>query len=517
MNPSRRHATAVLLHPDDNVLCLLRDHARDETPVLQMPGNRLPAPALRQATPLGHKVALADIGKGEAIIKYGVTVALARQDIAAGEHAHIHNLSDPHRQAVENRLRPSQTNTTDVSAALVLPGGKAARQRQLPTTFAGYRRSSGRPGIRNHLLVMSVCGLNAAGARKVKAALPGSQLLGTPFGRGQLGPDREFHDRMLVQLACHPNVGGVILLAADREMRQRYQSLIHASGRPCVGFSLQECGEDTVLLTQGAIAAGIELQSQLTGTERQPCAMDSLAIAIECGHSDASSGMVSNPLCGLFADELINGGGAALFSETIEWSGTERELYQRCQSSEIAERLHALVTARHALAQQAGTDLLRGNPGPQNHAGGISTLAEKSRGAIAKGGSSSIAGALMQGEALPTGTGLYLMDTPALSPESITSMVASGAQLVLFTTGHGNPYGSAIAPTIKISANPQTAQRVSHQLDFDASPVFNGLQGLPELLPALSELVLRVCEGESVAAERLDEGDEVISRLSASV
>ncbi len=521
MSPALDRISAVRLHPDDNVICLLRDHDKGEIPQLQMTESIAQVPAIRQATPLGHKVALTDIGEGDAVLKYGVPIALARHRIDAGDHAHLHNLRDLETTAADIlpivSTKPVKTTDTAALSVTATPTDGMCEQQPLPSTFFGFHRSSGRPGIRNHLLILSVCGLNAAGARKVKSALPGSQLVSSPYGRGQLGADRKLHDRLLTQLACHPNVGGVVVLAADRNMRQRYQSIISEHHRLCRGFSLQECGEDTVSLVALAIAAGNELQQQLALVERQSCATSTLAIAMECGHSDASSGMVSNPLCGKLADELVRLGGAVVFSETVEWSGAERELYQRCRNNNIAQRLQRLVIERHDIARAAGEDLTRGNPGPQNHAGGITTLVEKSRGAIAKGGTSSIAGALAQAEPLPELAGLYLMDTPALSPESITSMIASSAQLVCFTTGHGNPYGSAIAPTIKLSANPQTVQRVSHQIDFDASAAFDGLQSLNELLPALNALTIRVCEGERVAVERLDEGDEAISRISASV
>jgi altronate dehydratase large subunit len=175
-----------------------------------------------------------------------------------------------------------------------------------------------------------------------------------------------------------------------------------------------------------------------------------------------------------------------------------------------------LVAARHAIALEAGKSLHLGNPGPQNHEGGITTLEEKSFGAISKGGTGPIIGALAAGEAVP-GPGLYLMDTPTLSPESITAMVAGGAQVVIFTTGHGNPYGSAISPTVKLTANPETAARLPRQIDFDASPGWMGQVARAVLAEALFARVLEVCGGASVAAERLDEGDEVLSRLGPSV
>lgn len=387
----------------------------------------------------------------------------------------------------------------------------------LPDHFAGFTRSKGRPGIRNNLLIVSVCGLNAPGARKVKAAHPEAILISTLYGRGQVGKDKLFHDTTLSRLACHPNTGGVILLAPDTAMRQRYQSYIEAQGRHCKGFSLQESAEDSEQLVRRAIEAGRELLTTLKEQKRQPCPVSSLTLAIECGHSDASSGIVANPLSGDFADVLIAAGGNVVISETLEWAGTEEGLYKRCQSQQVAQKLKQLVTARHQIATDAGQNIHIGNPGPQNHVGGITTLEEKSQGAIAKGGTTDIVGVLEQGEFIPEHSGLYLMDTPTLSPESITSMVASGAQLVVFTTGQGNPYGSAVAPTIKLTANPDTAGRLPHQIDFDASTAFRGINNRQSLVPDLARLIINVCGGQAVACEILHEGDESISRLSPSI
>jgi len=388
---------------------------------------------------------------------------------------------------------------------------------KLPEHFAGFTRSDDRPGIRNNLLILSVCGLNAPGARKVKTALPEAVLISTMYGRGQVGDDKLFHDAALTHLACHPNTGGVILLAPDKAMRERYQADIEAHGRLCKGFSLQESAEDSEQLVRSAIAAGQELLTALKEQQRQSCPVSSLALAIECGHSDASSGIVANPLCGDLADVLIGAGGSVVISETLEWTGTEAGLYQRCQSPQVAQKLKQLVSARHRIAANAGQKIHIGNPGPQNHAGGITTLEEKSHGAIAKGGTTNIVGALEQGEAVPPHAGLYLMDTPTLSPESITSMVAAGAQLVIFTTGQGNPYGSAVAPTLKLTANPDTARRLPHQIDFDASAAFRGMRTRQSLVPELARLIISVCEGQVVACEALHEGDESISRLSPSI
>lgn len=384
------------------------------------------------------------------------------------------------------------------------------------STFQGFARATGRPGIRNHLVILSMCGLNAPGARRVAEALPVAVLISSPYGRGHVGADRVFHADMLRAFATHPNTGAALILAPDDGLCDGMEQEVRASGREAAGFSLQRWGEDGTAMTASAIAEGRRLLARLKSTPRAPCAMSGLVIAAECGHSDASSGIVANPLVGDLFDHHIAAGGAAVFAETLEWLGCEPGLYARCVSGAVSERLRALVEARHAITEAWGHDIHIGNPGPQNHDGGITTLEEKSLGAISKGGTAPISGALAEGEAIP-GPGLHLMDTPTLSPESISSMVAGGAQLVCFTTGHGNPYGSALAPTIKLTANPETAMRLPDQIDFDASDVFRGERDRAALVPELAALVSRVCDGALTAVERNRDGDEVISRLGPSV
>ena len=386
----------------------------------------------------------------------------------------------------------------------------------MTTVFQGYPRATGRAGIRNHLLILSLCGLNGPGARRLAAALPQAVLVATGYGRGQVGADKVFHTQMLNALATHPNVGAVLVLAPDDEACATVVETVAATGREVAGFSLQSWHEDSTAMIVAAQAEGDKLAHRLANQTRQPCPLSDIVIAAECGHSDASSGIVANPLVGDLFDHHIALGGAAVFSETMEWLGCEPGLFARCHTPDIAARLQNLVAARHAIATAQGHNIRIGNPGPQNHEGGITTLEEKSLGAISKGGTGSIMGALAAGEYV-AGPGLYLMDTPTLSPESITSMVAGGAQVVCFTTGHGNPYGSALAPTIKITANPDAVARLPNQIDFDGSGVFTGAVARADRAADLVSLLQAVCDGARTASERNGEGDEVISRLGPSV
>ncbi len=382
--------------------------------------------------------------------------------------------------------------------------------------FLGYRRASGPPGIRNHLVILSLSGLESAIAQTLHGQFPDAVFISTPYGRGHVGADRAFQRHMMAALATHPNTGAVLVLGPDRKAVARVCDSAKAAGRPAAALSLEDVNEDRfeLLLSAGRTAA--RLKHQISRTMRQDCSAGGLAIAIECGHSGATSGIVANPLAGDLAEALVAAGGQALFSETLEWTGTADILAERAASPAVAAAIRDALDRRHAIARAADHDVQSGNPGPQNHAGGITTLEEKSLGAIAKGGNQPIEGVLDEGMPLPPQPGLYLMDTPCLSPESITSMIASGAQLVVFTTDQGNPYASALAPTIKITANPEAAKLIE-QIDFDASEVFEGSRSRAETLPDLLSVVGDVASGALTWGEVTGAGTESISRLGPSI
>ncbi len=382
--------------------------------------------------------------------------------------------------------------------------------------YYGYARKSGMPGVRNHPLIISMSGLEYVVARDLAAHFTDAVLVSTMYGRGHVGEDLRFQRHMMTALATHPNVGGALVLAPDRLIAEKVSNAVAESGREALSVSLDDVGEDAAKMFERASSMLQELISQLSVQEPVPCPISQLAVAVECGHSGASSGIVANPLVGEFAKDLAARGGRVLFSETLEWTGAEDVLASRAVTTEVADKIKLAIKRRHQIAVRNGHQIGDGNPGPQNHAGGITTLVEKSLGAIAKGGDQSILDLLGEGAALPEGAGLYLMDTPCFSPESITSMIASGAQMVLFTTDQGNPYSSALAPTIKVTASPVAAKLVN-QIDFDASKAFTGYATLVSLLPDLSELVYEIASGKKTKAELANFGTEAISRLGPSI
>lgn len=383
--------------------------------------------------------------------------------------------------------------------------------------FFGYGRSTTAAGVRNHVAIVSLSGLEHGAARAIHQLFPQTVLIASIYGRGHVGDDLTFQRHMMKALATHPNTGAALVLGPDDKLVAGVIEALEGAGRPCVGLSLQGVHEDRFRLVEEGARAVSHLLHQTSRQRRTLQPLSDLSVAIECGHSDATSGLVSNPLVGLLACRVVADGGHAVFSETLEWTGTGDILAARAVTPAVGDDIRAAMARRHAVATEAGHDVQANNPGPQNHEGGLTTLEEKSLGAIAKGGQQPIVGLLREGQAFPATPGLYLMDTPTFSPESITSMIAAGAQIALFTTGQGNPYGSALAPTIKVCANPDAVVRLREQIDFDASAVVEGEAATEEFAPALHDLVWEIANGALTWSEAAGETVESISRLGPSI
>jgi altronate dehydratase large subunit len=382
--------------------------------------------------------------------------------------------------------------------------------------FEGFRRTDGTVGVRNHVLVMSVTGLTGPTARRIGRAVPGARVITTPFGSGLFGEDAALQRRALTAFGRHPNVGAALVIGGTPPYVEDIAQAIAASGKPVEALVLDDCEHDAITLTERGTRIAARMIRDVSRARRTRVELGALCLGMECGRSDPSSGLVSNPLVGTIVDAVIAAGGRAVFGETIEWLGAEHLLAQRAVDASVARAIRDAVLKRERESVAAGMDLLGNNPGPTNIAAGLSTIEEKSLGAIAKGGRSPIRGVVAIAEPLP-GPGLYLMDAPAYAPESVGGLVASGAQIVLFTTGVGNSFVSGIAPTIKISANPISTRRLCEQLDFDASGVFERKASLAEATARLQDVVLDVASGTLTWGEVLDEGEDVVSRLGPAL
>lgn len=387
----------------------------------------------------------------------------------------------------------------------------------MKTQFEGYRRSDGTVGVRNYTLVMSVTGLTGPTARRIAQALPGSRVITTPYGSGLLGEDAQLQLRALTGFACNPNVGAALIIGGTGPHVTRIAEDVAATGRPVEALILDDCDHDAVTLTERGIRRGARLMREASRARRSMVSTRELFVAMECGRSDPSSGLVANPLVGAVVDTIIAAGGRALFGETIEWLGAEHLLAARASDAQVARDIVAAVQRREQAAVASGMDLLGNNPGPTNVAAGLSSIEEKSLGSIAKGGSSPVRGVVAIAERPPASTGLYVMDAPAYAPESVGGFVAAGAPLVLFTTGQGNSFVSGIAPTIKISGNPEACARLHQQLDFDASDVFVRRETLAKAAERLHDVVLEVASGTLTWGEILGEGEDVVSRLGPAL
>ena len=382
--------------------------------------------------------------------------------------------------------------------------------------FDGYARGDGRVGVRNHVLVLSPTGLTSAAAARVASLVKGTVCVTSGYGRGQVAADAQLHFDTLAGLATHPNVAAVVVMSAADSITQPYVEAALAAGKPAVGFSLPGVHEDALALVDAGVRAATRLVQQSSALRRERFPLSRLCVAVECGHSDATSGLVCNPLAGRLMERIVHAGGQAMFSETVEWTGAEHLLARRAASAEIGQSILQAVMARERSVRESGGDIRAQNPGPQNKAGGLTTIEEKALGAIAKGGNQPIKG-LLRAAQRPSGSGLFLMDTPFFSPESITAMVAGGAQLVVFTTGAGNSYCSLVAPTLKMSANPQACERLREQIDVVATDVLSGGLSLDAMAARALDQLVGVASGTLTFGEIVGEGAEVVSRLSASI
>lgn len=383
-------------------------------------------------------------------------------------------------------------------------------------TFLGYKRQQGQPGIRNTLLILNVSGLTQPAARKIQAALYGAVMVSMPHGNAITGDNDAQVDRILLNLAANPNVGAVLVLSSDARKAPLFGALLTDFGKPCKFLSLGDCDRDIITFTQRAVRTAAQLAIQISRQPREICAFSELTLGLQCGMSDPSSGIAANPLLGVLSDAHIDAGGSVIFSETAEWLGSENAVADRAMSKPVSEAILQSVTRRERLAMAAKIDLLGNNPNQANIDSGLSTIEDKAIGSIAKSGSQPISSLLKFAER-PASAGLHAMDGPSFSPESLTGLVATGAQIMLFTTGCGNSYVSALCPTIKITANPTVASTLGDQIDFDCSGLLTDDLSLDDAKTRLEEEIIAIASGALTLGEVLLEGDEVISRFGESL
>jgi altronate dehydratase large subunit len=372
-------------------------------------------------------------------------------------------------------------------------------------TFEGWRRPDGRIGIRNHCLVLATVVCAAGVVRDVARRLPEAVVVEHPHGCGRPPPDLGLQIKTLVGLVENANVGGVVLVGLGCEPLSvgLMQNALAECGKPVRGLVIQEVGGSRKAADQ-AEAMAREILADLERAPRQTGTARDLVVALECGGSDTFSGITANPAVGDAVDRLVEMGGTAILSETTEMIGALGPLLRRTEDQEVAARLKEMVERQEALTKEMLGPWAHRVLAPGNVEAGLSTIAEKSLGCIAKGGSSPIREVLDYGQR-PAGPGLAVMNTPGYDAESITGMAAAGAQAVLFTTGRGTPIGFPVAPVIKVSSTTELYEAMSDDIDVDAGAILSG-KAVSDLGEEILGFLLRVARGERTKAEINEQG-----------
>lgn len=368
--------------------------------------------------------------------------------------------------------------------------------------FWGYRRAEGRAGIRNHVLVLPTCVCGSESARIVASQVKGAVNIVFNTGCSDVQANTKMSQKVLTGFACNPNVYGVVIIGlgcetvGHKELREKLQGM---TSKPVVSFGIQEEG-GTLRTIEKAVRAARELAAEAAMQQRERFPISELLLGIECGGSDATSGLASNPAVGELSDLLVDLGASTMMSESIEWIGGEHVLAKRAATPELHNQIIEVCRAYEEHLKAAGQDCRAGQPTPGNKAGGLSTLDEKSLGCIRKGGTRPIVEVLEQA-ARPTKRGAIVMDTAGFDISSVTSMVAGGCNAVIFTTGRGTPTGNAIVPVLKVTANERTFRMMDDNMDVDLSPIIRGEKTFREMGREMLADIEALCNGRMTKAE----------------
>lgn len=375
-------------------------------------------------------------------------------------------------------------------------------------TFKGYRRANGDIGVRNYVAVIPTSVAASSIASRIADDV-GAWCRATPHQMGTSQPEqsRKQTVKVLRGIGRNPNVGGVLIVELGTEDidAEHLADEIADTGKPVRTISVRGVGGAAPTVEQGTEIV-YDLNGVVRDTKREEADASELVFGVECGGSDATSGIAANPAVGNACDRLVENGGTASFSETPEFIGAEHILAERCADESVRETMLERVDTRENMAELMGVDLRGAQPTPGNQEGGLTTIEEKSLGAISKGGTTTIQDMVGYGEKLPRGAGLVLMDSPGYDVESVVGKVAGGAQIIAFTTGRGSTTGNPIAPVIKVTGNPQTWDRMANNMDVNASKVMEGVS-LESVGKEIYELLLEVASGQRTEAEvrRLEE------------
>ncbi len=378
--------------------------------------------------------------------------------------------------------------------------------------FRGYRRPDGQVGIRNRLAVIAAMDNVNPVARRIASLVHGAVAITVPFGRGQTGLDKARHDGALAGMGSNPNFGAVLVVSLEPRSALALAEAVAASGKPVEWLAVQPCG-GTLKATEQGVRLAARLLGKASAQTREPIPLSELVIGAECGGSDTTSGITANPLLGMLGDYMVDAGATWILSETEEVVGAEHSLIERAASPEVAARMKMVVRRMEDQALYQGTRVWPMSD--DNIAGGLTTLEEKALGNVRKGGTRPLREVLEYGER-PTKKGLVFLDAPAPGTENITALSISGAQMILFTTGVGNPVGSPVSPTVKITGNPSTAKTFVDNIDVDLGGVISNEYSMEEGVEKLGSFMMEVASGRMTQSEILGDLEIVVSPVDVS-
>ena len=489
----------IKIHKEDTVAVALKPLEKGK--VIEIDGKKV---ELKEEIPQGHKFALCTIGAGEQVIKYGNSIGIAKEEIPSGAWVHIHNVKTGLGEVLEYQFEQQ----------------KASLEKAEKAFFEGYRRSDGKVGVRNEIWIIPTVGCvnNVAQMIEKRAKKYAGGTIEDicafphPYGCSQMGDDQDNTRTILADLIKHPNAGGVLVLGLGCENSniQELKKFIGEYDEKRVKFLVAQEHEDEV---EDSLELIRELAEYAGQFHREPISVSELVIGMKCGGSDGLSGITANPAVGAFSDMLISRGGTTILTEVPEMFGAETLLMNRCENEALFEKTVKLINDFKNYFTSHNQTIYE-NPSPGNKKGGITTLEDKSLGCTQKSGKAPIRGVLAYGECV-TEKGLNLLSAPGNDLVASTALAASGAHIVLFTTGRGTPFASPV-PTIKISSNTQLADKKKNWIDFNCGDMVEN-SSLEESSERLFDYVLEVASGKKVKAEEAGFHDMAIFKQGVTL
>ncbi|MBW6484803.1 MAG: altronate dehydratase family protein [Syntrophobacterales bacterium] len=489
----------IRLHDADNVIVALGE---------LVPGTSIPEENItcRELVPAGHKVATATIHPGQPILKYNQIIGFAKKTIEPGQHIHLHNLT-------YKEFERDHKMGADARTPAFLPEERRA-------TFQGIIRKDGQIATRNYIGVVATVNCSATVVRRIAQSFSDDMLADFPnvdgivplchetgCGHATSGEAFEMLQRTLTGYIRHPNFAGVLVVGLGCEknsLESLFKNSLPETGALLNALSIQDCGGTTATIRAGA-ARVREMLPEANKAKRSPVSASHIVLGLECGGSDAYSGITANPALGEAANILVQNGGTAVLSETPEIYGAEHLLIRRAVNKKIGEKLLARIDWWKDYLNRNRCDM-DNNPSPGNKAGGLTTILEKSLGAVAKGGTTPLME--VYDFACPIREkGLVFMDTPGYDPVSVAGMVAGGANVIAFTTGRGSVFGCKPSPVIKLATNTELYRRMQDDMDINCGAIADGESTVARMGEQIFRSILETASGIKTKSELLDVGD----------